>query len=676
MDRKALIPILILLFAVPLCGQEKRGMTAEDLYEWTVVSDPVFSPGGEWVAFVATRADRETNSYLRDIHLVSADGARRLRLTTHTASDYNPQWSPDGGRIAFVSARSGRPQIHLIGVGGGEAVQLTQMPRGVGSLQWTPDGDSIIFTAAAAPEPGDADTRPPEAETNEEVEREGPRLITDYVYRTGTSYLEETRPHLFIVSVGSTETPRRLTSGTLEVDGFAVSPDGGRVAFSASDTRGGQRRGSLCLLSLADASTTTLLEDIWASRIAWSPGGERIAFAGSDRVRSESTLCTIGDDGSDLRNLTAEFDRSPRDLRWSADGRSIFFLAGDHGNISLWSINADGGQPTLLISGDRQLGTNSYYGGGPHLFALSPNGGCVVATVTDSVSPRELARFDLGGGGEERLTRFNDDLIAGLELSPAEHFIHEIDGVSIDGWVMRPCGFREGERYPAVLEVHGGPSVMWGNAFFQEFQVLASRGYAVVYTNPRGSGGYGTPFMAANAESWGELPGNDILGALDTAISEFPFIDGENLVVTGGSYGGYMTAWLIGRTDRFKAAVPCRGLYNMMSFFTTTDFPDGWEEIFQGWPWSERLEWMLENSPITYVEHVRTPTLVLHSECDFRAPISNAEEYYMALRLAGATVEFLRIPREGHELSRGGEPELLIYRLNRIVEWFDRWLDE
>ena len=675
---KALAISLSLMFfgsPQPFC-QEKRPMTPEDIYNWIVVTDPVFSPLGDRVAFVTTQANKERNEYEGDIFTVSLEGNELVRLTTHPALDFNPQWSPDGLKIAFISLRNGKPQIYLIDINGGEATQITSMQHGVSSLEWSPDGKRLYFTAPTGADNCKQETGS-ELGLNKSVEtKEKPRRITDFIYRTGTSYLDGSRQHLFFIDLEGESKPERLTSGEFDVGDFSVSPDGRYLAFGFVNARGGQKHGSLALLNVEDKSANTILNGIDCAWLSWSPDSGRIAFAGSIGFYGESALYSIKTDGTEFSNLTAELDRTPSNVQWSADGAEIYFLAGDKGNISLWKVSASGGQAKRIIGGERQLGSNSYYNDGPHLFAVSPDEKWVVTTLTDSVKPRELYKFDLNNGREEKITSFNDNLLSSLYLSEAEHFTTDRDGTTLDCWILKPVGYDEGKKYPAVLEIHGGPMIMWGNSFVGEFQILAGRGYAVIYTNPRGSGGYGTEFMNYVIDSWGEIPGGDILGALDKAISLFSFIDEGRQVVTGGSYGGYMTAWLIGHTDRFKAAVACRGVYNMMSFCTTSDYPFYFDELFGGWPWSERLDWMLENSPIMYVEEVKTPTLVLHSELDFRAPISNAEEYYMALKIAGAPAEFLRIPYEGHELSRSGEPELRVFRLEAIVDWFDRWIDK
>ncbi|MBX6342798.1 MAG: S9 family peptidase, partial [Thermomicrobiaceae bacterium] len=383
--------------------------------------------------------------------------------------------------------------------------------------------------------------------------------------------------------------------------------------------------------------------------------------------------------GGEARCLTVELDRTAEDamltdtaaasdpgLVWSGDGQHLYFQVSDQGNTHLYRVGADGGDAECVVGGRRRV----------HDFSLSRDGQRVAFVAADPLNPGDVYVCAADGADERRLTRVNEGYLRSVALSEPEEFWVESqaeDRLPIQAWLLRPAGFEEGRKYPVVLEVHGGPHSMYGNVFFHEFQLLAAQGYAVVYANPRGSQGYGDAFTKAAVGAWGERDMPDLMAVLDHVVG-MGFVDANRQAVLGGSYGGFMTNWLVGHTDRFRAAITMRCVSNLYSFYGTSDigFRFGEYEI-GGMPWENRDQY-LRLSPISYVERMTTPLLILHSEADYRCPIEQAEQLFVMLKRLGREVEFVRFPDESHGLSRNGKPKHRVERLQHILRWFERYL--
>lgn len=438
---------------------------------------------------------------------------------------------------------------------------------------------------------------------------------------------------------------------------------------------------------------------------AWSPDGKQIAFVGNEREHidySDEKLWLIdveeGAAKSRPRCLTKGLgrsvgDQSINDMRfstenhrpvWSPDGKFLFLLASDHGTTHLHAVETATGRVSQLTTGDWVIYAWSADTACRNFaFALarpdSP-GDIYVGRLPDAVAPAKwpaapagLAELDVIS--RQPVTKTNAELLKTHAVVRPERFTFAAKGgPAVDGWAVRPANYREGEKYPAVLAIHGGPMGMYAGTFFFEFQLLASKGVGVVFCNPRGSQGYGEDFCAAIREEWGKNDYDDLMACVDEAAKAFPWIDTERLGVTGGSYGGYMTSWIVGHTDRFKAAVSTRAVNNAHSFFGTSDIGLNWDEIFHGTSW-EGWENLIRLSPITYVGNVKTPTLILHNEEDHRCPPEQGEQMYSALRKLGVETEFIRYPGESHGMSRGGKPWHRVHRLKSIVDWFDKHLN-
>ena len=377
----------------------------------------------------------------------------------------------------------------------------------------------------------------------------------------------------------------------------------------------------------------------------------------------------MGPDGSfrgDPLNLTVGWNLRPGSPEWSPDGEYLLFSAGIGGNSHLFRVPATGGEIQQITGGDRRLSS----------FSFSSDGAVMAFTATDAVTPTELFVASGDGTAEQKATGFNDGWLRQMTIQPAERLSWTVeDGTEIEGWVIKPVGYREGRSYPLILKIHGGPHSAYGNTFFPTFHVLSAAGFFVLYPNPRGSSGYGHEFQYATRGEWGIMDKEDYLSGLDAALARYPEADPNRLGVSGGSYGGFMTNWLTATTDRFQAAVTSRSIVNWESWYGTSDAQGLTEYEFFGPPWEQR-DLYRRLSPISYVENVTAPTLIIHSENDYRTPIADGEQWFMALKKRGVPVEMVRYPRSSHGLSRTGEPWLLVDRLERIRSWFVHFLVE
>jgi dipeptidyl aminopeptidase/acylaminoacyl peptidase len=644
-----------------------RPMRPDDILKIRFVSDPRISPDGRRVAFVLTTLSQERDEYLANIWMVdTTGGAPPRRFTTGPGRDTAPRWSPDGARLAFVSERERgkKGQLMVMPVEGGEAVALTQLRNGVAAPAWSPDGTRLAFVSRVG------GWQEPESE--EERKKSRPAcVISTLKYRfNGEGFIHDRPTHVFLVSAAG-GAPLQLTAGDCPDLDPVWSPDGRSIAFVSArhEDRDYDDATDVWIVPDAGGAPRRVTDTIGpAMHPAFSPDGKHLAYLGR-RHRNEFgrnvRVFTVPVEGGAPQSLTDALDRScaPLDFApiWSADGTWLTFAAEDAGAQSVYRVRSNGGgaAPERVIGGERGVTGVSAATDGTLAFA-----------ITDPVTPAEVGTCAADGSGERRLTDVNQAWRGEVALARPERFRFERAGLTVDGWIMKPVGWAADARYPGLLNIHGGPHAQYGWGFFDEFQVQAGAGYAVVYTNPRGSQGYGEAFTRAVVGDWGGGDFADVMAGLDEALRRAPWIDPDRLGVLGGSYGGFLTSWTVGHTDRFRAACSERAVNYHPSMFGTSDIGHLFNEVeIGGLPW-EMPEVYAERSPLTHAKNIHTPLLIIHSEDDLRCPIEQGEQLFVALKKQRKEAVFVRFSDENHELSRSGKPRHRLERFRIILDWF------
>jgi dipeptidyl aminopeptidase/acylaminoacyl peptidase len=653
----------------------KSPFTADDIYRFRWIDHARLTPAGDRVAYVVRRADRDAVDYRSQVFVRGTGADDPVLQATAGPKDDHPEWAPDGRRLAYVGKKAGAGQIFVLDPAAGDARQLTSQPFGVLGLRWSPDGSRIAFSASVVghPEGVVADPRPPDGGPDSPPRTPVARVAQGLDYKSdGKGYLDGRRSHLFVVAATGGE-PLQLTSGRWEVGGFDWSPDGSRLVLAGNARRDNDLMETNFLYSVAatGGEVTELAGGLQIGAPRWSPRGDAIVFAGTEATAGSYTrLWLVSPAGGDQRCLTAQHDVCVGDhcitdmrgghgfeINWSGDGARILFPAALPGRTEILSCDLAGGDLRTVVGGDRQV------------YDWSSAGAAIAFLAAEAASPGDLSIRD--ASGERRLTRLNGFFDERELALPERMEFTGADGWKVEGWLLKPAGFDPARRWPLVMEIHGGPHGEYSWAFFHEFQVLAGQGYLVFYVNPRGSCGYGEAFQKACVMDWGGKDYQDLMLALDQLIERTGYVDAERLGVGGGSFGGFMTNWIVGHTDRFKAAVSMRSISDFVSDYRACDIALWNDQEMGKLNWSDpRSAW--DKSPIRYVESIRTPLLLTHGEMDLRCPIHQAEELFGALRVLRREVELVRFPEESHDLSRSGRPDRRIERLNRIAGWFTR----
>ena len=683
-----------------------RAMMLGDWYRVVSVSSPAVSPDGKRVAMTVTKAVEGENRRHSEIWVANTTGGEPQRWTSPNTESSNPRWSPDGKYLFFTSQRAGgkgNSWAIRLDQPSGEAVQVPEYPSG----SMPADGSFAVFTDAAAPAPqvppGDPFAqqppmaRPPfDAITRPAVPaRFDGRHVVDMVYKNnntgfvpGRRTPRTWRPQQLVrQNVGDTAR-KQITNVAYSHRGAVVSPDGKWVAFLADprlrpDSVVEMERDALAKLPYdkvrdeaernevdiyvisVDGGTPRKVAD-WMgaeSNLEWSPDSKRLAFIGRPGRTKNASLFVVDAAGGSPKNLIPGWQYEPGDLFWLKNGQ-MHVAADIGGRSALLRVDITGATlPKELIGGRRQLRAASYDAAGK----------IVAYTATSMTKPTELYVANADGTGERKLTGFNDAVNADVVWSDAERFTYRSVGdMEIEGWLMKPYGYEAGKKYPMVIYIHGGPHSAYGEGWFDEFQNLAAQGMFVLFTNPRGSSGYGADFTYSTRGRWGMEDYDDLMKAVDIVAAR-PDVDSTRMGATGGSYGGFMTTWIATKTNRFRAIETDRTITDWTYWYGSSDAQGLTEFEFYGKPWDNQALYDTL-SPIRYVSKVKTPMLIVQSEEDHRTPMGSAEMWFMSLKKQGVPVELVRYPRSNHDLSRTGEPWLLVDRLGRLRQWFGYWL--
>jgi dipeptidyl aminopeptidase/acylaminoacyl peptidase len=715
-----------LVAAVSFCfaaGQPRRAIdlrSPSDILRVANVGDAQISPNGQWVVYSVSTAgdDRSTSTlYLAraNVDLTPNNNIIQQRPPTRVPgepivwpeaqstvrpllpSGWNattPRWSPDSSQIAFLAKRTNQDCIWVVSISrpeptlGPQCVAIVEDSNFFITYEgeffsWSPDSKRIAYVSATEEHSAVTDSS----------NSEDPLVIDRLQYKSRTSFSDNRRTHVWITAVDKPE-PRQLTTGNFYDHALSFSPRGDEIIFLSNHETDPDANNNSDIFAVDLGGQVRQITETRGCEYEpiWSPDGSSIAYTATtrdvttiDSIAEDTHVWVVDASGSNRRELSREQDRRARSPRW-LDNRNILFLAGDQGQTLIYRAGADNGRVRLALEGPHYAvrGESESY---PKLpldpFQISSYSirsatlPLIALTLSDATHPAEvwLAGVPILPTARApfvRLTSHNDGLFrSGFNVArPEELKIKSFDGTRIQGWLLKPAGLREDRKYPLILSIHGGPHGMYGWSFNPTFQVYAARGYAVLYLNPRGSSGYGQKFSDGTLNEWGGGDYKDLMAGVDEALRKYPWIDQNRLGVTGGSYGGFMTNWIITQTPRFKAAVSVASLSNLISFYSTSLYQDLIHAEFGGFPW-DNYDLLWQWSPMRYVKQAQTPTLFIHGEQDNDVHITQAEEMYTALRRRGVESVLVRYPREGHGLR---EPKHRVDALERTLAWFDRFL--
>jgi dipeptidyl aminopeptidase/acylaminoacyl peptidase len=669
--RHPLLCFVIAISALP-AGAARRGVTPEDYFAFESISDAHISPDGKQVAYVLTTIDQRRNRRDNSIWMVAVDGhSAPRRLSAEGFNSTSPRWSPDGTRLAFVSSRNSagadspagepqRPQICILPMDGGEALTLTRLKNGAGAFQWAPDGTRLVVVSRTGPSDNVAGS----------ARKSDVRHYSHISYKfNDTGWYDDKRGHLFVVDAAGGAATQLTTGDEWNDTDPQWSPDSTRIAFVSDRTGqeydGGHNKDVWVTAARGGPLTKISDHEYDDTQPRWSPDGRQIAFAGQTQRRQFPKLYLAPAGGGKSTLAVDDLDLIPTELHWGPGAGELRFETGFKGTNQIFRVDLAARKLAQVTSGER-----AFRG-----FDFNQKAGVLIYMANDFQHLDDLYAAAPDGSGERRLTHLNAALWEGLELAKVERLPYKsTDGWNIDGFLVKPVGWVPGKKYPLVLSVHGGPAGQYGVDWYHEFQVYAANGWAVFFCNPRGSTGYGQKFERGIVNNWGGMDYQDVMAGVDAALKQNPWIDAERMGVTGGSYGGFMTNWILGHTTRFKAAVTLRSVSNFISDDGTRDGAYGHEDDFKGFLFDD-FEQYWDASPLKYARNVKTPTLVLHSDNDYRVPLEQGEQWFRALKHYGVNAELVIFPRENHNLTRTGEPRHLVESLNWQCYWFDRFLN-
>ncbi len=661
-----------------------RPITAQDLYALQLLTDVRISPDARQVVYGVQRVDRKTEKKYANLWMAAVDGSGERQFTQGDQTDASPRWSPDGRMLAFLSSRKEGEdaQVYLIDADGGEARRLTDLKGEISSLAWSPDGKSLLLEFTAK------DKEVIDREADEQKKKLGvvSRHYTRLFYRgDGQGWFGHERMHLWTIDVAKGRL-HQLTSGDI-YDEFNASwsPDSKSIVFCSNRSDEpdlAPEQVDIYVMPAAGGDMRLIKTPPgWSSTPVFSPDGRTICYVGPRGYNEwwqNIELWVAPADGKGLaRSVTRPYDISLtcstlNDVGaglemppvWSADGKVVYFQISEHGNTKLMAIAIDEGTLYAIIDVPGSVGT----------FTVDHQQKMMAYFLGTMDDPGQVWVRDMETGAVRQLTHLNQTLLKQLDLGKVEEvWFKARDGHDLQGWILTPPGFDPKKKYPSILEIHGGPQDQYGNLFMHEFYFLAAGGYVVYFGNPRGGTGYGEEHEKAIWGRWGSVDFDDLMDWTDI-VEKKPYIDRKRMGVTGGSYGGYMTNWIIGHTHRFAAAATQRSVSNFVSMWGTSDnnwtfqFPCGNKSPQQS------IDVLWDRSPVKYLGNATTPTMVLHNEMDFRCAIEQGQQVFTALKVNRVPSEFVTFPEEPHGLSRTGRTDRRIDRLNSIRRWMDTYL--
>jgi dipeptidyl aminopeptidase/acylaminoacyl peptidase len=684
--KRVITSLIITLLAITpvMAGKTQspsRPFMIGDLLSIRRVSDPQLSPDGRWVAYTIADTDKAANKRTTQIYLTSIDGGEARQLTNEKQSSTSPRWSPDGKRLAFVSARDGESQIWVMDVASGEARKVSSISMGADGPVWSPDGKLIAFTSEVYPECTTDECNKKRAEQVAQSKVKA-KIADRLLFRHWNSWKEGKRTHIFVVPAESDSAgavARDLTPGDYDAPPFslggppdyAFSPDSKELAFARNTDKDESRstNGDIFTVAVAGGEARRITGDNPASDASpqYSPDGRYIAYRAQSKPGFESDrwrLMLYDRKTGQSHSLTEQIDNNAEGFSFSPDGQKIYLAVAERGRQPIYEVSVAGGVRKLIADGFNDD------------LQVSADGKVLVFTRQSLTRPIEIYRATAGGTAIAQVTKTNDAFLADFNMKPAEEVTWEgAAGAKVQGWVVKPANFTPTRKWPMIVLIHGGPQSVWGDSWSYRWnpQVFASAGYVVFTPNPRGSVGFGQKFTDEISGDWAGKAYTDIMNGVAYAAS-LPYVDRERVGAAGGSYGGYMVNWLLGHNDdprvKFKAFVSHAGLFNIMSMYGATEelwFPE-WE--FKGTPWTNPdlyTKW----SPHMFVKNFNTPTLVIHGELDYRVPVGEGLQLFTTLQRQGVESRLLYFPDEGHWVLKPLNSE---FWYNTVLGWFDSHL--
>ena len=673
MNWKSSILLLFLSLGYLSQSQEKH-FDYMDVFDLQFVSDPQINPNGDWIVYRRMSFDVLKDQAIGDLWIIRSNGTDHQKLTSREASEYGAQWSPNGDRISFVSSTDEGAEIYMYWVASGKIARISQLPASPSGLTWSPDGSRLAFSMVVAADPPSLAKLP---KAPKGAKWAGAPRVTDRLYHEadGRGYISPGFAHLFVIPADG-GSYRQLTSGDFQHRGsLSWSPNGQEIVFSGNrnaDWEYDFRNTNIYAVSVSDGSIRTLTDRAGTEQEpVVSPNGDWVAFQGyEDRVQTYqvSALHLMRLDGSKMKVLTPDLDRSVSNLVWDSVGKGVYFTYDDKGNSKIGYVSLDG-KVQKLADNLGGAGVGRPYGTGS--FSVSAKG-VIAYTYTRPEFPADIAVVDRPGDSPRRITRLNEALLSHRGMGKVEElwYTSTVDDLSIQGWVVYPPDYNPALAYPLLVENHGGPILNYGDRFSAEMQLYASGGYIVFYPNPRGSTSYGEEFGNLLYHNYPGDDYQDVMDGVDACIAK-GIAHEDQLYVTGGSAGGIMTAWIIGKNNRFEAAVVAKPVMNWISKTLTADNYFYYaENRLPGQPW-ENFETYWKYSPLSLVANIETPTMVMVGMNDLRTPPTEAKQLYHALKLRKIETLLLEIPEAGHGIAN--RPSNLISKVANTLAWMDRY---